>query len=175
MKLLQLSVGCVFLISLTSWSTTPVSPAPTINQKDLQDNSMFVAKRIAVSDFCYNKGYYDSEFSAKEQIAMEKLVEYRPSLFNKGLIEAYTVQQKANLNQAPGTSDQIKNFCSALKLELTKDIMSIESKQREIEIEKNRPVIINNTSTNTPPTPIYTPKYTNCMNLGFGMTSCSTF
>lgn len=173
MKYGYLLTGFMLPLVLAACSTTGTSNNSSVKTEEKTSRSVAIGKFVAFQNFCYKKGYYDSDFVAKNNFAINSFIDNNPRLYNKDLFQSISNQGVAYLTNLSLNSSEaeIQKSCYESKPRVTEVGMMYEAKLKEIEAQRNRPVIINNTPSYTPPMP----RTTNCMNLGFGMTSCSTF
>lgn len=175
MNFLKAFVGLFLAVQLASCSTassTSNNSSALIGQQK-EELSKSYGMVYALGDTCYSKGFMDADFVARSQNAIDYGIKSAAKKFDKNLMASSRRELAQQYRALP--LEDIKNICYQIKPNMARLILNYEEAQRAVEIQKNRPVIINNSQPSYTPPTYSLPKTTTCNNLGFGMTSCTTF
>ena len=174
MSFLKAFVGLFLAVQLASCSSTANTSSALIdNQQKRQQQNLETGGLYAMTDLCYSNGFIDAEFTAKTRNSIDFVAKLQGEQLDKNLVSFYRQQIKQLYQAFP--LEELKAICYNLKPSMVELTLSTEEAKRAIEIKQNRPVVINNSQPSYTPPTYSLPKTTTCNNLGFGMTSCTTF
>lgn len=168
-----LSIFCtISTIGLISCASNPVSVQQ--QQRSVSDHDER-ARDYTLTEACYKKGYFDGDLAAKGNMALDFMTEI--GNYDKSYIANRVVSYRNMVAQNPSLVS--KDSCQNMEMLLRQSILVIDqANANKRESDRNNAIRNSHSSSTSFPTVPTFPKIvttTNCTNLGFGMTSCTSF